>query len=172
MIRKANISDSPRLAEIHVFGWRCAYKDFISMEFLINKHTVKKREEKFNEYLSDNNDYGKTYVFEENNIVKAFMTIGNCRDDDKNDETFELQGIYVDPLFQRQKIGTHFVDYCIKEAHIQNKKEIVLWVFEKNHESVKFYEKMGFNKDGKCKIMENFNESVIRMNMNVCWPRL
>jgi hypothetical protein len=24
------------MAEIHVFGWRCAYKEFISMEFLFN----------------------------------------------------------------------------------------------------------------------------------------
>ena len=32
MIREANISDCPRIAEIHVFSWR-AYRDFISTEF-------------------------------------------------------------------------------------------------------------------------------------------
>ena len=167
IIRKACIENAPRMAEIHVFGWRCAYKDFIPMDFLINKHTVNKREEKFREYLSGNNDYGETYVFEENNIIKAFMTIGNCRDEDKNNKTFELQGIYVDPLFQRQKTGTHLVEYCIKEARIKDKNEIVLWVFEKNYETIKFYKKKGFEKDGKSKLSEYFNENIIRMSMKL-----
>ena len=164
MLRIATINDSQRIAEIHVFGWRCAYKNFISMEFLINKFTVKKRKEKFIEYLSTKKNNEETYAFEEDNIIKAFMTIGNCRDEDKNDKVFELCGIYVDPIFQRQKIGTKIVNFCINEAEHRNKKEIVLWVFEKNIESIEFYTKMGFKRDGREKIMENFQEKAIRMN--------
>jgi ribosomal protein S18 acetylase RimI-like enzyme len=167
MIRVANIEDSSRMAEIHVFGWRFAYKDFISLDYLINKFTVKIREEQFREFLSIKNDNEKNYVYEDQNIVMAILTIGNCRDDDKDIETFELMGIYVDPLFQRQKIGTKLVDYCIKEAISKNKKEITLWVFEKNVESIKFYESMGFNKDGKKKLMEYFNEYAVRMNKTI-----
>jgi len=163
MIRIANIEDSSRMAEIHVFGWRCAYKDFISIDHLYNKFTVKNREEKFKEYLSVKNDNEGKYVYEDQNVVKAILTMGNCRDDDKDNRTFELMGLYVDPLFQRQKIGTKLVDYCIKEAINKNKEEIVLWVFEKNKKSIKFYEKMGFKKDGKKKLMEYFNEYEIRM---------
>jgi len=164
MIRIANIEDSSRMAEIHVFGWRWAYKDFISLDYLYNKFTVKTREEKFREYLSIKNDNVEHYVYEEQNVVKAILIIGNCRDDDKDNKTFELMGIYVDPLFQRQKIGTKLVDYCIQEAINKNKKEIVLWVFEKNDESIKFYEKMGFVKEGKKKLMVSFNEYAIRMS--------
>ena len=163
MIRNAKIEDSSRIAEIHVFGWRCAYKEFISLEHLYNKFTVKIREEKFIEYLSDKNNIENNYVYEDENIIKAFFTIGNCRDEDKNEKTFELMGIYVDPLFQRQKIGTQIVNYCINKAISKNKNEIVLWVFEKNKESIKFYERMGFEKDGKIKLMENYNENAIRM---------
>jgi L-amino acid N-acyltransferase YncA len=164
MIRIAKTEDSSRIAEIHVFGWRCAYKNFISLEFLFNKFTVKTREASFIEYLSDKNILDKTYVFEENNIIKAFMTIGNCRDEDKEEETFELHGIYVDPIFQRQKIGTQLVNFCIKEAKTKEKKEIVLWIFEKNTESMKFYKRMGFMEDGKSKMMEGFKERAIRMS--------
>jgi ribosomal protein S18 acetylase RimI-like enzyme len=163
MIREANVNDSSRIAEIHVFGWRCAYKEFISMEFLFNKFTVKSREEKFNDLLSIKENFDKTYVFEENDVIKAFMTIGNSRDEDKNEKTYELWGIYVDPIFQRQKIGTQLVNYCIKEAEDKGKEEIILWVFEKNNSSIEFYKRMGFNKDGKQKIMEAFNEKAIRM---------
>ena len=164
VIRKAVVNDSPRMAEIHVFGWRCAYKEFISIEFLINIMTVKGRSEFFANYLSEQNNRNETYIYEEDTIVKAFMTIGNSRDEDKNDSTFELEGIYVDPLFQRQNIGTDLVDFCVNEARNKNKEEITLWVFEKNKDSIKFYEKMGFKRDGKTKLMEKYNENAIRMN--------
>ena len=167
IIRKAHVSDSPRMAEIHVFGWRCAYKDFISLDHLYNKLTVKIREEKFTEYLSTENDNDEGFVYINGNIVKAFLTMGKCRDNDKNEETFELMGIYVDPLFQRQKIGTHLVEYCINTAIEKNKIEIVLWVFEKNNDSIKFYEKMGFRKDGSKFLKKNFNEYAIRMEMEL-----
>jgi L-amino acid N-acyltransferase YncA len=137
------------------------------MEFLINKMTVKYREEKFIEYLSDKNNNDKTYVYEENNIIKGFMTIGDCRDEDKNNKTFELEGIYIDPLFQRQQIGTQFVNYCINDAKNKEKKEITLWVFEKNNDSIKFYKKMGFELDGKTKLMKTFNENAIRLKMQL-----
>ena len=149
MIRKAFVNDCSRIAEIHVFSWRYAYKEFISMDFLINEMTVKKRDENFHKDLSEENENIKTYVYEENNIIKGFMTISECRDVDKNNDTFELCGIYVDPLFQRQYIGTKFVKYCMEEALNKSKKEIILWVFEKNNDSIKFYEKMGFEIDGK-----------------------
>jgi RimJ/RimL family protein N-acetyltransferase len=91
------------------------------------------------------------------------MTIGDCRDNDKTNETFELEGIYIDPIFQRQHIGTEFVKYCMKKAMDKNKKEITLWVFEKNKGSIAFYKRMGFERDGTNKIFELFNEKAIRM---------
>ena len=162
MIRKAVISDCARIAEIQVFGWRCAYKDFISLDYLFNKMTVKIREEKFMEYFSDDEKANETYVHEENNIIKGFMTIGDCRDDDKNKNTFELWGIYIDPLFQRQRIGSKFVDYCVDAAIKKDKNEIVLWVFEKNTASIEFYKKMLFSPDGENKIYEVLNERALR----------
>jgi GNAT superfamily N-acetyltransferase len=164
MIRKATIDDCSRIAEIQVFSWRCAYKEFIPLDFLFNKMTVKEREEKHKEYLSVDNKTNEIYIYEEDNIVKGFMTIGDCRDDDKDSNTFELYGIYIEPLFQRQHIGARLVEYCIQEAIKENKREIALWVFEKNKDSIEFYKKMGFSPDGKIKIYETFNERAIRFN--------
>jgi ribosomal protein S18 acetylase RimI-like enzyme len=162
MIRKATINDCSRIAEIQVFGWRCAFKGFIPLDYLFNKMTVKIREEKFIEYLGVDEKTNDTYVYEEDNIVKGFMTVGNCRDDDKNHNTFEVQAIYIDPLFQRQHIGSKCVDFCIAEAIKRNKTEILLWVFEKNTDSIEFYRKMGFLPDGKDRIYESVNEKGIR----------
>jgi len=167
MIRKANVEDSSRMAEIHVFGWRSAYNKFISLDKLFGHFSVKNRTENFKEYLTDDKFKDGNFVFEEENIIKAILTMGNCRDKDKNEKTYELMGIYVDPIFQRQKIGSKLVDYCIKEAVKNNKEEITLWVFEKNIETIKFYEKMGFKKEGKKEFYEYYNENAIRMNMKI-----
>jgi ribosomal protein S18 acetylase RimI-like enzyme len=167
MIREALVEDSSRIAEIHVIGWRYAYKDFIPMEFLINKMNIMKRTEVFKKLLLENTENNKIVVFEEENIIKGFMTIGNCKDEDKNNITFESEGLYIDPLFQRQNIGTKLVNYCKEEAIKQNRKEIVLWVFKKNINSISFYEKNKLRKDGKTKMMEKYNEEAIRMEYKI-----
>jgi ribosomal protein S18 acetylase RimI-like enzyme len=160
MIRKAIINDSPRIAEIHVFSSRCTHKDFLPMKNLINKMTVKNYEESIRKYLSNNIKPFEMYLYEDNNIIKAFMTMGNCTDDDKDNNTFELENIYIDPLFQRQHIGTELVNYFIKTATEQNKKEATLWTIEKNINAIKFYDKMGFIPDGKRKKFELLNDEM------------
>ena len=158
MIRKANIDDCSRLTEINVFAWRCAYIHFIPLDILFKQFTLKIRENKFIEILSIENNPGKTYVFEEENIVKAYVIIGEAQDEDKDNKTFELWAIFVDPIFQRKGIGKQLVDFGIKEAKEMNKEEIVLWVFERNINSIKFYKKMGFIIDGKTKKHEKLTE--------------
>jgi ribosomal protein S18 acetylase RimI-like enzyme len=167
MIRQANIKDSSRLAEIQVFAWRHAYKDFMSIEYLFKEFTVKDREKIFNENLSQDNNNVKTFVFEDNNIIKGYMTIGDCRDNDKTNETYEIWSIYVDPLFQRQKIGTELIKYCINEALNMNKKEITLFVFEQNNKSIEFYKRMGFTFDGTINYIEYFNVNEIRLSYKI-----
>ena len=167
MIRKAHVDDNCRLAEIHVFGWRCAYKEFIPMEYLINKMTVKYREDRWRKILTEIDDSNVAYVYEENNIVKGFMTIGDCRDEDKTNKTFELWSLYIDPLFQRQHIGTKLMEYCITDAKNKEKQEIILWVLEKNKDAINFYNKLGFQFDGSTKILEVINEKEIRLRKNI-----
>ena len=100
MIRKAVLNDSPRIAEIHVFASRWAYKEFISMDYLINQMTVKIREEKSNGILSEENNSNIKCVYEENGIIKGFIIFKYCCDQDKTNKTSELSLIYIDPFFQ------------------------------------------------------------------------
>jgi len=47
MIRIAEIEDCSRLEVINVFAWCCAYSDFIPLDVLYNKFTIKSRENRF-----------------------------------------------------------------------------------------------------------------------------
>lgn len=159
MVRKASIEDVIRIAEIHVTGWRFAYRQIISDEFLFKDMLVPKRIDAFTRAMEERKD--DIYVFEENHIVKAFMIIGPCRDTDKP-SSFELWGLYVDPFMVRQGIGARMMQYCEQRALESGYNEVVLWVLEDNAIGRRFYEKMGYAYDGTRKYLDKFGVYEIR----------
>ena len=158
MIRTIKMLDVPRVAEIHVYGWRNAYRGIVSDDYLFKKMLVSERIKRFEQSIHDNAT--ETYVYDDG-IIKAFMTIGACRDDDKK-SSFELWGLYVDPFMQRQGIGTQMVGFCEKQAIIRGFNNICLWVLAKNSASRAFYKKMGYMPDGAEKLLEHLSSNVIR----------
>lgn len=158
-IRLVDADDIPRVAEIHIFGWRCAYRGIISDDILFNKRSVAECITRWHEERVYNKE-SETYVYDDG-IVKAFLTIGRSRDKDKPN-AFELWGIYVDPSFKRQGIGKQLVTFCENKAKERGFKEIILHVLEKNKNSRKFYEKMGYKTDGMRVFLDEINAFEIR----------
>ena len=170
MIRPMQLQDIPRVAEIHVFGWRCAYRGIISDQHLFNTMLETKRVERFTEQFlkKDTGDevWNESYVYDDG-MIKAFLTIGPCRDADKPN-AFELGGIYVDPSMKGQGIGTALTHYCEKRAKEQGYKEICLWTFEKNTAARAFYEKLGYVLDGATMVVEPYGATGVRYNKHTC----
>ncbi len=164
MIRQAVEADCARLAEIHVYGWRFAYKGIISNEALIKDLSVEKRITEFKKNISEKKE--TTYIYEEHDIIKGFMTIGECRDEDKNG-SFELWGIYVEPTMKREGIGGKLLKRCEEMAIDLGKNEIYLWVLENNLVGRRFYEKNGYKEDGSKKEIEKFKVMEIRYHKNL-----
>ena len=159
MIRRAVNSDSARIAEIHIFGWRSAYRGIVSDEYLFTEILVSERIESF--IQNNESEIHEIYVYEEEGIIKGFMKIGNCRNEDKV-KAFELWGMYIEPLMKNQGIGRKLLSYCEDIAKTRGKNENVLWVFKDNIEARGFYEKMGYRTDGKEELMEKFNALEVR----------
>jgi len=158
IIRPIQLSDVPRVAEIHVFGWRSAYRGIVSDEHLFKNMLVSNRIKRFENSVLNKTE--EIHVYDDG-IVKAWISIGTCRDEDKT-AAFELGGIYVDPFMQRQGIGAKMVTYCEELAASRGYNEICLWTFEKNLSAQAFYEKMGYVQDGATKLYENFNTMGMR----------
>ena len=158
MIRAIQISDVPRAAEIHVFGWRSAYRGIVSDKFLFTKMIVAERLGVFENAVLNHTE--ETYVFDDG-IIKAILTIGICRDTDKTG-SFELWGIYVEPFMKRQGIGAILVDYCENVAVKRGFDEVCLWVFEGNAIARAFYEKLGYKPDGSKKFIDFLAATEIR----------
>ena len=152
-------SDIPRVAEIHVFGWRCAYRGILSDEHMFNTRLVSTQIAKLEERFKNGEESGR-FVYDDG-IIKAFLYMGPCRDADKP-EAFELGAIYVDPCMKGQGIGTAMAEYCEKTAAQGSYKEVCLWTFEKNAPARAFYEKLGYVLDGATKIIEPYDATGVR----------
>ena len=163
MIRPADISDANRMAEIHVFGWRTAYRGIVSDDFLFTQLHVAKQEKHFQDAIQ--NKLEESYVWDDG-IIKGFLTMGPCRDADEPN-AFELWGIYVEPLMKRQGIGSQLVRFCEEIAKARGYTEIVLWVLEKNQSGRDFYEKLGYVADGKRNYIEALLVGEIRYRKDI-----
>lgn len=159
MVRKAQLSDAERICEIIIYGWRTAYIDFLGEEALYKDMSVVKRYKTL--YTALESDHG-FYVYEENGIVKGFMRLEKCTEQDEEDDVGELVAIYVEPYFKGRGIGSKLIQEAEKIAASQSQSEIRLWVLENNHSSRKFYEKNGFVATDHVKWLEKFGQNEVR----------
>lgn len=148
MIRRMTAADIPRVAEIHVMGWRSAYRGIVSDDYLFNELLVSKRIVKLEEYFKQDPEF---YVYDDG-IIKAFLTAAVGSDDDMPD-TLVLEALYVDTFMQKCGIGSELVLLFEKIAAERNYKRVYLWTFEGNANARAFYEKRGYTHDGTRKVI-------------------
>ena len=156
---RAQASDAPRVARVHVDSWQVAYRGVVPDSFL-EGFTYAKREDAFRRSLAENLE--ETYLLEDEDATAssderavAILTVGPSRDDDLDvKEVGELWGIYIVPDRWRQGIGTRLVREAEGMLRARGYREIVLWVLEGNMDARRFYEAMGFEPDGASRIVE------------------
>ncbi|WP_239751827.1 GNAT family N-acetyltransferase [Mammaliicoccus sp. H-M34] len=146
IIRNKKESDIESLAKVHYESWITTYKgivpdsylDSLSLESYIEKHHM------FN---------APCIVAEVDGKVVGFLMYSKDKDEDTSDKCGEIMVIYLLQEYQHNGIGT----LLMNEAEKRMKSEfdqLSLWVLEDNIPTVKFYEKMGFEKDGKYELEE------------------
>ena len=148
-IRRAQESDAPFLAKVHIDAWHAAYRGSVPDSFL-QGFTYQSRTERFRQSLATGSE--ETYLVEENGKVMGFLTLGACRDSDLNvDCTGEIWGIYISPTHWRKGLGKRLLEEAQSLLESKGCKEAVLWVLEGNQLARRFYEAMGFRLDGGTK---------------------
>lgn len=144
-IRYACLSDAGIMGEIHTKSWKAAYKGIIPDEILDNINTEKSK--MFFEKALTEKWEEDALIFQQDKAV-GMITIGKCRDKDKDQTYGEIWGIYLHPDYYHKGIGTVLINWGIDELKKRNYKRITLWVLEENISARKFYEKIGFRHDG------------------------
>ncbi|MBD7912231.1 GNAT family N-acetyltransferase [Clostridium cibarium] len=163
MIRRAEVKDLSRLAEILIFAKRTAYRQIFNNDIVsFNEMQVLDLALDFRDKESKLDDL---YVYDDG-IVKGLIKwrkVGN-KDIESSIEIYEL---YVDTFFQGQGIGSILIKDCIEHARKQNIRKIFLWVLEKNYTAREFYKRHGFKPDGGSKFEDGTTEIILRYKLEI-----
>jgi len=149
-IRLATPADAPAMAEIHMRSWEVAYKDIIPADFIREKNAA--RPAQWQRIITAENT--AHYVIQADGKTAGFLHIAPPQDDDLDDNCYELCAIYLHPYYFRQGIGTQAMEFAFDKARDLGKTAMTVWVLAENANTIHFYEKCGFDEDGKTKEVE------------------
>ncbi len=146
MIRKANINDLSRIAEIQVFNYRLYfYPIFQSDAYYFGELQVPSLMKEYEAQLDS------LYVYDDG-VVKGFIKI----------EGTYIARLFVEPVLQNGSIGSQLLEFAVKEH-----KADYLWALEKNEKAIRFYERHGFFATGEKKLEEGTAEYLILLRRKV-----
>jgi diamine N-acetyltransferase len=163
MIRKPNIKDVSRIAEIHTYGWRFAYKNIFSTEYLYNNHQVLKASEMHKQIITTKIDMIDIF---DDGIIKGFVLHNNSRDEDLP-EAYEISAIYVEPEFTRSGVGKELLAAAEIQCRKKGMSKLFLWVLEENTMGRTFYEKYGYRFDETEKYIGDLNVKELRYSKEI-----
>jgi ribosomal protein S18 acetylase RimI-like enzyme len=143
-IRAAVAADAPAIAEVHVDGWRWAYRGQLPDD-AIDGVSVDSRREMWDEVLVG---AGGVAVAERDGRIVGFAAFGPTESDDVPRASGELFALYLREGCQGQGIGRALL--AAAEAGLRNdgSRRAVLWVLETNVLARRFYERAGWRWDG------------------------
>ncbi|MCI8288130.1 MAG: GNAT family N-acetyltransferase [Lachnospiraceae bacterium] len=149
MIRKAELRDIPRIAEIIVFGKRTAYRPIFQNDaFSFNELQVCSLAEA---YTRDLSQLQHMLVYDDG-ILKGVINRKYSKD------RIEICDFYVDPFFTGKGIGRTLIRHVIRVAGQTQIHAIFLWVIAENQKARTFYERNGFVTNGKTALIEGTNK--------------
>jgi len=149
-IREARPEDARSIALVHVRTWQIAYRGQVPDEFL-DSLSVDRREEAWKAWFAGEEIRpNEVFVAELDGAVVGFANVGNCRDEDVDDETGELRAIYLLPDYWDTRTGAALMD-AATDALRGRFKRAMLWVLDSNDRARRFYDRGGWLFDGTTK---------------------
>ena len=140
LVRKANMNDLSRIAEIQVFNYRLYfYPIFKSDEYYFDELRVPSLMKAYESGLDS------LYVYDDG-VVKGFIKI----------EGTYIARLFVEPVLQNASIGSVLLEYAVREHNADH-----LWALEKNVKAIRFYEKHGFAATGEKKPEDGTTEYLV-----------
>jgi len=155
-VRLAQSADRSRLAEIHVVGWRWAYRGLVSDTELFVDRTVVQGLDFWDRVLATNPRGALVY---DDGIVKGLCLHMACRDQDAP-EAWEVGALYVEPAFARSGVGAALVAGAEAAARGEGRGQVKLWVLAENPRARAFYESQGYVPDGVTQVLPEWNDAV------------
>ena len=143
-IKKADIKDLSTIQDISIRSFTETFSEINTPE-----NMEKYLQESFNSAqltLEINNPDSPFYIAYWDNEPVGYLklNLGNAQTETVENETIEIQRIYVLKDFHGKKLGQLLLDQAIKTAQEHQVDYAWLGVWEENHRAIQFYAKNGF----------------------------
>jgi GNAT superfamily N-acetyltransferase len=154
-VRRAEPSDAPDMARVHVDTWRETYRGLMSDAVLDDPALLSWRERFWTAALTDPKYSQNTAAVAsfQGTLIGIAMSGPSLED---NEEPQQLHLLYAYAAFHGSGVGT-----ALLNAVIEPTAPAALWVADPNPRAQAFYRKNGFVSDGAEKIEDDLRE--IRM---------
>jgi RimJ/RimL family protein N-acetyltransferase len=153
VVRRAELTDAPALARVHVTAHLQTYDGVIDRA-LLDSVTLETRERVWRKSLENRSN--DVWVAERHGELLGFASAGPSRDDPP-DPPRELWSLYLLESEHGSGAGQALLDAAIADQPAS------LWVLAQNPRARRFYERNGFALDGTEKIYERWNARELRM---------
>jgi ribosomal protein S18 acetylase RimI-like enzyme len=177
-VRLATAEDAEPIARVHVRSWQVAYRGLIPDETLVSLGVVERAARWRSIFEQPGQDI---FVAVENGLVQGFCDLQSSRDEEHDKQTVgEISAIYVDPAHWRKGLGRALCMAAVARARRRGFHDLVLWVLAENHGARRFYEELGFERDGDVALTRGFGAGVElteirylkRLGSRAVWPHV
>jgi GNAT superfamily N-acetyltransferase len=147
-IRQAGPEDAEAIGRVRHASWQSAYSGLMPADYLaglsVDGFVLSARR------MLAEQDEGRVAVFvaELDGVVCGFASVGPSRDDDV-EGVGELYAIYLDPAAWGRGIGRRLQEVALQRLREDGYTEATLWVLAVNTGSKAFYERTGWQPDGR-----------------------
>ena len=134
----------------------------ISKETFVEAFSNQNSEVNMRKYLEENlsiqqltnellNSESSFYFARINDKIIGYLKVnfGKAQTDFKEDDSIEIERVYVLSEFHGKDVGKKLLDKAIEISREKNAKSVWLGVWEKNYKAIRFYQKNGFVEFGK-----------------------
>jgi GNAT superfamily N-acetyltransferase len=150
-IRRAELSDAPAIADVHVRSWQAGYRGFLPDD-LLDELSVERRRRDWETWLGSTAESTVTLVADDGDSLAGFCTVAvPARDDDAGPAAGELPALYVDPERWRSGMATRLLAAALDLMRERGCREATVWLLEGNAPALAAYAKHGFAPDGAVK---------------------
>ena len=134
----------------------------ISKDTFVEAFSKQNTEENMRKYLEENlsiqqltnellNSESSFYFARMDEKIIGYLKVnfGKAQTDFKEDDSIEIERVYVLSEFHGKDVGKKLLDKAIEISREKNAKSVWLGVWEKNYKAIRFYQKNGFLEFGK-----------------------
>jgi GNAT superfamily N-acetyltransferase len=148
--------DARAIAEVHVRGWKWAYRGQMPDPFL-DSLSVERRTDSWRKTLVAPETQMRVWVAGGGDRVIGFAATGPPQDEGHPPSTVELQAIYLEGEVAGTGVGRALLTRAVDDLRERGFQSAYLWVLDTNERARRFYELAGWSIDGGTKTDQRDN---------------